>query len=495
MADQYKEMEVDSVKQPETTKPADQKEKKAEVPRTALQDVEANIVALNQATKQRDPRLVYRALRTTSNISRRLSVESLGHLIKKYYASEPETKKELLSVIGVDGIQMDETKDESESKGAVLPEVSMYLQLLVGVTLFYNEKYDDGACYMVKVVHRLQSFDRRTLDQIAAKLYFYYTLFLEKCNRSVECRNTLLAVHRTATLRHDTELQAMVLTLLLRNYIHFNLYDQADRLVSKTVFPSNASNNLAIRYQYYLGRIRAIQLDYTTAHEHLVSAIRKAPNTIYAVQFLQAVYKLHVVVQLLMGEIPERRIFRQKSLEKTLIPYLRISQAVRIGDLNAFTDALSKYETEFRYDGLHTLICRLRHTVIKTGLRMISLSYSRVSLRDVCIKLGLDSEESAEYIVAKGIRDGVIDASIDHNNAFMASNEAFDIYSTEQPQQAFHERIQFCLALHNDSVKSMRYPMDAHKSELEDVEEARRRMDKEMAEADLDDDEPDLGDF
>lgn len=44
---------------------------------------------------------------------------------------------------------------------------------------------------------------------------------------------------------------------------------------------------------------------------------------------------------------------------------------------------------------------RLRHNVIKTGVRMISLSYSRISLKDICLKLQLDSEEDAEYIVAK----------------------------------------------------------------------------------------------
>ncbi|KAJ3089168.1 26S proteasome non-ATPase regulatory subunit, partial [Quaeritorhiza haematococci] len=52
---------------------------------------------------------------------------------------------------------------------------------------------------------------------------------------------------------------------------------------------------------------------------------------------------------------------------------------------------------------------------------MISLSYSRISLRDICIKLQLDSEEDAEYIVAKAIRDGVIDAIIDHEKGFMKS--------------------------------------------------------------------------
>jgi hypothetical protein len=45
--------------------------------------------------------------------------------------------------------------------------------------------------------------------------------------------------------------------------------------------------------------------------------------------------------------------------------------------------------------------CRLRHNVLKTGVRMICLAYSRISLRDICDKLHLESVEDTEYIVAK----------------------------------------------------------------------------------------------
>lgn len=39
------------------------------------------------------------------------------------------------------------------------------------------------------------------------------------------CRK-LLALHRTAVLRHDELGQEMLINLLLRNYLHYNLYDQ-----------------------------------------------------------------------------------------------------------------------------------------------------------------------------------------------------------------------------------------------------------------------------
>jgi len=45
------------------------------------------------------------------------------------------------------------------------------------------------------------------------------------------------------------------MNLLLRNYLTYNLYDQADKLVSKTTFPESASNNEWARYLFYLGKL------------------------------------------------------------------------------------------------------------------------------------------------------------------------------------------------------------------------------------------------
>lgn len=74
-------------------------------------------------------------------------------------------------------------------------------------------------------------------------------------------------------------------------------------------------------------------------------------------------------------------------------------------------------------------------------------------MRDVSAKLHLDSEEDAEYIVAKAIRDGVIDAVVDHEKGCMQSREQGDVYATNEPQVAFDTRIKFLLELHNQSVK------------------------------------------
>lgn len=188
-------------------------------------------------------------------------------------------------------------------------------------------------------------------------------------------------------------------------------------------------------------------------------------------------HKLLIVVELLLGEIPDRLQFRQPSLKRSLMPYFLLTQgkagppracqtpwhcglwctcpfassdlslpstAVRTGNLAKFNQVLDQFGEKFQADGTYTLIIRLRHNVIKTGMgrgrwesrtqtrlpaetrialrvpegsvgsvpcrptapplpgvRMISLSYSRISLADIAQKLQLDSPEDAEFIVAK----------------------------------------------------------------------------------------------
>ena len=54
-----------------------------------------------------------------------------------------------------------------------------------------------------------------------------------------------------------------------------------------------------------------------------------------------------------------------------------LSSAVRNGDLVQFSEVLERYGEQFQAERTYSLIVRLRHNVIKTGIRMISLSYSR----------------------------------------------------------------------------------------------------------------------
>ena len=62
---------------------------------------------------------------------------------------------------------------------------------------------------------------------------------------------------------------------------------------------------------------------------------------------------------------------------------------------------------KFLADGTHSLIVRLRHNVIKTGVRCIGMAYARLSLKDVAVKLSVDTAEDAEFIIAKVSLNGL----------------------------------------------------------------------------------------
>lgn len=431
-------------------------------------DIKNNFTLLEHAVAHFDSRFTLRVLRSISSMRKHLTPEVLAHVIVDTYSSSNQTAAFLLEGIGktnafdeaASKMDVDSEKPKSAPR-ELLPEVDVYLSILVQVYLFDRKEVQRGADFSSRLVERLRTLNRRTLDALAARVYFYYALFYEQvpplppspAAAVISIRKHLLAALRTAVLRKDVDTQATVITLLLRNYLSTSHINQADLLIAHNTFPESASNNQIARYMYYLGRIRAIQLRYSEAHEHLTSATRKSPSSHVASGFYQVSMKLLVVVNLLMGDIPARSIFRQPSLERALHPYFLLVRAVSVGDLDGFLNIVNTHSATFRKDGTYTLILRLRQNVITTGIRLMSIAYSRISLRDICIRLGLDSEESAEYIVAKAIRDGVIDATIDHEKGYMKSKEVGDVYLTGEPGEAFHARIRACLALHDESVK------------------------------------------
>ncbi|KAI5309115.1 26S proteasome non-ATPase regulatory subunit, partial [Ascosphaera atra] len=474
--------------------------------------IKAGFPLLERAVKEFDARLSLRVLRSISSIRQNLSADVIARVIVDTYNRNNETAKYFLSAIGkqnawdlnAGAMDLDDgNKTEGDKK--TLPEVDFFIGILIQVLLHDTSDMEQGAKFSDGLVEMLRSENRRTIDTLAARVYFYYAIFYEQLAPQppspaaaiIRIRQPLLNALRSAVLRRDVETHAMVTNLLLRNYLLTTHISQADLFIANSEFPESASNNQVARYLYYLGRVRATQLRYTEAHEHLLGATRKSPSNRAAGGFFQAAHKLLVLVELLMGDIPDRSLFIQPMLEgaPSMQPYQQLVQAVSVGDLERFQKIVAAHKNStFQRDGTYSLILRLRQNVIKTGIRMMSLSYTRISLRDICVRLGLESEESAEYIVAKAIRDGVIEATLDHENGYMKSKDVGDIYATAEPAEAFHERITACLKLHDECVQAMRYPQNQHRLELKHAQEAlekERELATEIAEGKMDDDEGD----
>jgi 26S proteasome regulatory subunit N3 len=330
------------------------------------------------------------------------------------------------------------------------------------LTLLYSAgKLEQGRILAVQLVQAIEALNHRALDILAARIYYLYGRFLESSPEHYEaCLPTLLHSFRLANVRGDLNCVAELTNLILRYYVQFKLYDFADKFVTKITFPASAQNNQLARFMYYLGKISAVQLEYTEASKYLQHAIRKSPSGPGAAGFQQAAHKLFIVVQLLLGEIPEKALFNELYLKKALLPYFELTQAVRSGDLDRFQQVLTLNEAAFQRDDIWTLVLRLRHNVIRTGIRRIARAYSRISYSDICSKLCLESASDAEFVAAKALKDGVIEGKLDAEQQCLIMKPLEDIYATTEPEMAFSHRTRFCLSLYDEALKAMRYPED-----------------------------------
>jgi len=413
---------------------------------------------------------------------------------------------EILSKLPIDKVEVDDTEmkvddekekevvaDDDDEKASFLSaatrEVEAWL-LSLAVRILWRNKNSVDAIALAKsglkiMEHHIESSmvavggrDPSALFPLLARMYRLYALAVETAQsttttaaatveESAYLRDDMVKAHSLACLRRDVDSQATLLNLIFRDLLSHDQVEQAHKLLSNSTFPETASHNQLCRYLYHSGLIHALRLNYTASHSALSQSLRKSQSNT-GLGFRIATQRLLIVVQLLMGEIPDRQVFfEKKEMRKELEPYLKITQAVRRGDLSVFHLTVSQHASRLKVDGTYTLISRLAHSVVKAGLRKLNVSYSRISLLDIANRLSLPSPQNAEYVVAKAIRDGVIDATIFHEEGYVQSHENIDIYATKEPAETFHRRIAYCLTTHNDAIKGMKYPPDQYRKELE----------------------------
>jgi 26S proteasome regulatory subunit N3 len=54
--------------------------------------------------------------------------------------------------------------------------------------------------------------------------------------------------------------------------------------------------------------------------------------------------------------------------------------------------------------------------------------------------VALSSAKTADYVVAKAVRDGVVDATIHHEESYVRSHDLVYVYVTKGKAEAFHRR-------------------------------------------------------
>ena len=327
-------------------------------------------------------------------------------------------------------------------------EIYSFIFMILLTKLVDFKDFKQALTAVQNLISFFKNNESLTINTLKAKAYYYLSLITEKLNIQDQIINELQEAYRTACIEMDQISQVTLINCIIRYYLN---------------------NKKDARYLFYIGKIEAIQMNYSDSYTHLSSSFRKAPEKT-GEGFKNLVNKYLIVVQLLMGEIPDIKSLMKSNRVRDFNefePYLLLLKIVRQGNLEEFKKGIEIYERHFKKDGTFNLVQRIRQVVIKAGLRKINLSYSRISIKDITEKLKLENEKEAEYIIAKAIRDGVFLATINHEEGYVKSKEIKDIYSTFEPQRSYQSRILFLNNIYVESQRSMKYSSQQEQAKKE----------------------------
>ncbi|KAF1743303.1 hypothetical protein MXB_5375 [Myxobolus squamalis] len=240
------------------------------------------------------------------------------------------------------------------------------------------------------------------------------------------------------TLDFGFKCLATLVNLIVQLFIRHNLWQQADNFVKKCKFPESTSNSQQARYSYNCGSICMVHREYRDALKH---------------------FSNH---------------------------YFKLS-AVKLGSQQLFTHYIQQNADFYIGDKTAAVVFRLHHNVLKTALLKLSISYSSISLADVARKLQLESKD-VEFIVAKAIKDGIINAVIDHTMGIVnftvphfnnISQNPDDVYNTQKSRKLIQSRSNECYKLYSKFMASMTYPKSAYTFDTKVEESAENLSDLE----------------
>ncbi|KAF0990982.1 hypothetical protein HZS_5152 [Henneguya salminicola] len=203
-----------------------------------------------------------------------------------------------------------------------------------------------------------------------------------------------------------------------------------------------------------------VHRNYKVALTHFSKSLTSSQN-LNAVGLKQTVVRSILLSKLLIGEYPDRKLFLNECYFKGILPYFDLIKAVKLGSHLLFTQYIDKNQDCYIRDHTAAIVLRLHHNVLKAALVRLSLSYSSIYLTDIAKKLSLDNND-VEFIVAKAIKDNIVNALIDHDLSIANFKTEDNVYNTHKPQKLLQSRSTECYNLYSKFMTSMTYPKSAY---------------------------------
>lgn len=134
------------------------------------------------------------------------------------------------------------------------PEFYLFNSLIVLTTLVDKKLYNPSLDILNFLLDYLRQHEASTCHYLKSRIYFYYSLILEKTGKLASQIDTFLTAYRKSCLDLDELTQNTLINCIVRYYLEKNAYEQARMFLSKTKFHENLLTNEDARYLYYLGK-------------------------------------------------------------------------------------------------------------------------------------------------------------------------------------------------------------------------------------------------
>lgn len=241
--------------------------KAQEEPKDKFFELKKNLVLLEKASKDKDFKM---AGTLTKNLKKLRKMYKLSDAVLALSFYLPDLFMRLMLPTQPTPLKEGSTLEEMlhctlarQEEIMVHAEPQLFIYDLLLMKLLDDGDYQNAKEFGDFIIARLKNVNLRTLDHLGAKAMYFIALANEKMGMLPSVRQTMFESYKTSCLHKDLIGQATTTNIILRSYISQNLYEQARQFIIKTNFPANVSNNQYSRYLYYLGRIKAVQLEYS----------------------------------------------------------------------------------------------------------------------------------------------------------------------------------------------------------------------------------------
>ena len=150
----------------------------------AVQEIREHVKQIEKAITSKEPRFILRVLRSLPNTRRKVNPGVLRSLANQIY---PAGAERITILQFVEPLEKDKSEPEVPRARAAtkspIPEVDVYYHLLALVRLLDNNQLETAAVCSEALMAKIVAQNRRTLDLIAAKCYFYHSRVAELTKR------------------------------------------------------------------------------------------------------------------------------------------------------------------------------------------------------------------------------------------------------------------------------------------------------------------------